>query len=127
MSLCVIAASVVDLYALYPWLDMPSHFAGGIAVTHFFRVALANAQAKIGRIPRAVQLALSLGLTVIAAVVWELLEYLSDVALGTTMTLGTADTLSDLLFAMLGSLCVVGWHATRRVKPFQSEQDCRNA
>lgn len=110
------AASAFRLYVLYPWLDMPTHFAGGIAVTHFFRVAVVNAQDAVGRIRPVVRSLLSLGLTMLAAVAWEILEYSLDAALGTTMNRGVADTLSDLLFGLLGGLCVVlyAWYASRR-------------
>jgi hypothetical protein len=50
---------------------------------------------------------LSLGLTAVTAVVWEFLEFLSDVTFGTHMNLGVSDTLSDLLFGLLGALVVV--------------------
>lgn len=116
LLLFAFAASAFKLYVLYPWLDMPTHFAGGIAVTHFFRVAVVNAQDAVGRIRPLVRSLLSLGLTMVAAVAWEILEYSLDVAFGTTMNRGTVDTLSDLLFGFLGGLGVVlyAWHASRR-------------
>jgi di/tricarboxylate transporter len=86
---------------------MPTHFVGGIAITYFFRVGIVHAQEFIGRIPRSIQLVLSLGLTAVTAVVWELLEFLSDITFGTHMNLGVSDTLSDLLFGLLGALVVV--------------------
>jgi hypothetical protein len=103
----VVAAKGFNAYILYPWLDMPTHFVGGIAITYFFRVGTAHAQEVVGSIPRSIQLVLSLGLTAVTAVVWEFLEFLSDVTFGTHMNLGVSDTLSDLLFGLLGALVVV--------------------
>ena len=95
---------------------MPTHFLGGIAITYFFRVATVRAQELVGSIPRSIQLVLSLGLTAVTAVVWELLEFLSDIAFGTHMNLGVSDTLSDLLFGLLGALVVVVAAALRSTR-----------
>ena len=103
----VVAAKGFDAYIRYPWLDMPTHFVGGAAITYFFLVGIAQSEAQLGPIPRPVQLALSLGLTAITAVVWEFLEFASDVALGTKMNLGVSDTLSDLFFGLLGGVVVI--------------------
>ena len=102
-----VAAKGFQAYLLFPWLDMPTHFAGGMAMTWFFRVSVTHLQEVVGRIPNAIRLALSLGLTAIVAVVWEFLEFFSDVALGTQMNLGVADTLSDLFFGLAGGLLIV--------------------
>jgi len=119
-----VVASALNLYVLYSRLDVPTHFAAGIVVTHFFRNAAANAQESVGGIPPTVQSLLALGLTMIAAVVWELLEYASDVTLGTAMNHGVADTLSDLFFGLLGGACFVvyRWYAMRRVAAARREE-----
>lgn len=101
-----VAAKGFNAYVLYPWLDMPTHFCGGIAMTYFFSVAIAHSQRQIGVIPKLIQLLLSVGLTAITAVVWEFLEYSSDVILGTKMNLGVSDTLSDLFFGLLGAVAM---------------------
>ena len=111
-----VAAKGFNAYILYSWLDMPTHFVGGIAITHFFRVATVHAQELVGSIPRSIQLVLSLGLTAVTAVVWELLEFLSDITFGTHMNLGVSDTLSDLLFGLLGALVVVVAAALRSTR-----------
>lgn len=113
-----VAAKGFNAYILYPWLDMPTHFCGGMAITYFYSAAIAHSQAKIGRIPNLIQSLLSLGLTAITTIVWEFLEYASDVTLGTRMNLGVADTLSDLFFGLLGGLVISTLAArSRRVAP----------
>ncbi len=102
-----VAAKGFNAYIIYPWLDMPTHFCGGLAITYFYLTASTHAQARIGQIPKIARLLLSLGLTAITAVVWEFLEFFSDVALGTKMNLGVSDTLSDLFFGLLGGLVMV--------------------
>lgn len=97
-----IAAKGFNAYLLYPWLDMPTHFFGGLAMTYFFRVCAAHSQRVLGSIPLPVQSALSIGLTAIVTVMWEFLEYGSDMLFGTKMNLGVSDTLSDLFFGFFG-------------------------
>ncbi len=107
----VIAAKGFNAYILYPWLDMPTHFFGGAAMTFFFLVATTHLQALIGRIPALIRLTFPLGLTAIIAIVWEFLEYLADAALGTKMNLGVAGTLADLFCGLLGGCVIVAWAA----------------
>lgn len=103
----VVAAKGFNAYILYPWLDMPTHFCGGLTITYFFSVAITHSQVRMGCIPKSIQMLLSLGLTAIIAVVWEFFEFLSDIALGTKMNLGVPDTLSDLFFGLLGGVIMV--------------------
>jgi hypothetical protein len=102
-----IAAKGFNSYIIYPWLDIPTHFCGGVAITYFFLVATTHSQLLIGHIPRVVHLLLSFGLTAITAVIWEFLEFSSDIALGTKMNLGVSDTLSDLFFGLLGGIVML--------------------
>lgn len=103
----VIAAKVFNAYILFPALDMPTHFFGGMAITYFFLAAVAHAQTLVGHVPRPVQLALALGLTALAAIVWEFFEFLSDLAVGTKMNLGVPDTIADLFFGLFGGLVMI--------------------
>lgn len=102
-----VAAKGFGAYLLFPWLDMPTHFCGGLAITYFFLAAIAHSQVQIGRIPRLIHLLASLGLTAITAVVWEFIEFSADIALGTRMNLGVSDTLSDLFFGLLGGVVMI--------------------
>jgi hypothetical protein len=102
-----VAAKGFNAYMLYPWLDMPTHICGGMAITYFFLVAAARFQERVGTTPKLMQRIASLGLTAIAAIVWEILEFSSDVLFGTKMNLGVSDTLSDLFFGLLGGVVMV--------------------
>jgi len=96
-----------NAYVLYPWFDMPAHFLGGFAITYFFRAGIANSQEVVGRIPAQIQKLLAIGLTAIAAVTWECLEYIADLTLGTNWSWGLTDTLSDLFLGLLGAIVFV--------------------
>ena len=100
-----VAAKGFDAYILYPWLDIPTHFAGGIAGVYCFDACLLALRPLLGPVHPALRLALAFGLLACAAIGWEFLEFLSDLAWGTHLNLGVTDTLSDLLFGLLGG----GW------------------
>ena len=103
----VVAAKGSNAYIAYPWLDIPTHFCGGAAIAYFLLAAITHVQTLLGNIPRAIRHLLAFSMTAVVAVVWEFLEYSSDVLLGTKMNLGVADTLSDLFFGLLGATVVV--------------------
>jgi len=100
----VIAAKGFHLYLEFPNMDIPTHFAGGIAITYFYLTAIQHSQRMIGAIPYIIQPILATSLAAFTAVAWELLEKLSDMLFATKMILGADDTLSDLLCGMIGAL-----------------------
>lgn len=108
-----VAAKGFDAYLIYPWLDIPTHFCGGMAITYFYMVAVAHSQNLLDPFPKLIQLILSLGLTAISAVIWEFLEFSSDAMWNTKMNLGVSDTLSDLFFGLLGGIVVITFAAMK--------------
>ena len=96
-----------NAYVLYPWFDMPAHFLGGFALTYFFRAGVANSQEVVGRIPARIQILLAIGLTFITAVIWECVEYISDLTFRTNWNGGLTDTLSDLCLGLIGAIVFV--------------------
>jgi hypothetical protein len=103
-----VGAKIFDVYLTFPNLDIPTHFLGGAAMAYFFLAAIEHSQHLLGAIPRAIQALLAIGLSTWVAVVWEFLEYGSDLLLRTQMNLGVRDTLSDLFFGVLGAFVVAG-------------------
>jgi hypothetical protein len=112
----VLASRVFDAYARWPRLDVPMHFAGGIAIACFFARALEGLQG--GRawlaVDRRMRALLVLGWTGTAAVLWEFAEFLSDRYAGTAAQDGLEDTLGDLLVGLLGGLAYAAACALRR-------------
>ena len=100
-----VAAQDFDAFLRYPWLDVPTHFSGGLAGLCCVVALLLRLRPWTGPVHAAVRLALAFGLIACAAIGWEFLEFLSDLVLQTHVSLGVADTLSDLLFGLLGG----GW------------------
>ena len=108
LVLYAVAAKLFQLYLIFPWIDMPTHFLGGAAITYFYLVGIRHAQEEVGPLPRVVQVLLAVGFTAISAVVWEFWEFACDVGLGTRMNLGVRDTLFDLFFGLAGAAAVGG-------------------
>lgn len=116
LAFWAVAAKGFDAYLLSPWLDVPTHFAGGIAGVWCLDVYLIEWRRSTGPVHPALRLALAFGVLACAAIGWEFLEYLSDVFRGTHLNLGVRDTLSDLFFGLLGGAWGVGvrYHVRRR-------------
>jgi hypothetical protein len=94
----------LNLYELYPWLDMPTHFLGGMAITYFYRCAIWNSQKMIGDTPLPVQILFAFTATGTSAVLWEFYENFIDHFFGTHMVRGLTDTIMDLLMGASGAL-----------------------
>ncbi len=103
----VLLATATDVYVRHPWLEMPTHFCGGLAITYFFLAGSAFAQPLTGAIPKSARLAISLGLTSITAVLWEFAEYSSDILLHTKLNIGVSDIISDLFFGLVGGVVMI--------------------
>ena len=93
-------------YDLYPPLDIPSHFLGGVAITYFYRSAIRNSQKYVGQIPHPIQILFAFTATGTTAVIWEFYENLSDLLIGTQHVFGLGDTLKDLSMGLLGALAL---------------------
>ena len=100
-----LAAKGFAAYLRWPWLDMPTHFFGGIAAAYFIDVCVLNAGRLLGPLHRVFRVLLAFGLVAVCAVLWEFAEYGSDTFLGSHLNLGVEDTLHDLAFGLAGGLC----------------------
>lgn len=94
----------VHLYDLYPILDVPTHFMGGVVVTFFYRVAIRNSQRLVGDIPFPVQILFAFTCTGTTTVFWEFYENFADHFLGTQMVRGLEDTIVDFVLGISGAL-----------------------
>ena len=99
----VFADRMFDVFARFPRFDVPAHFFGGLAATYFYWCAAAHARPRAGGLPGPGLASLAFACSAGTAVVWEILEFLSDRLLLTDFQHGPADTLSDLVFGFAGS------------------------
>jgi len=94
----------LQLFKLFPPLDIPTHFMGGVTITYFYRVAIRNSQKFLGDIPIAIQILLAFTATGTTTVLWEFYENLMDHFFGFQMVRGLEDTITDLFLGLLGAL-----------------------
>ncbi len=104
-----------DIYNQFPEFDIPMHFAGGVAIAYFFGVCYREAAhlGLLGQPSGAVFPPMVLGLTSLAAVVWEFAEFVAEHQFGLRTQPGLADTLLDLLMGLLGCLVLIAWMRRR--------------
>jgi hypothetical protein len=95
-----------QLYQLFPPLDIPTHFLGGVAITYFFRIAIRRSQKTVGEIPLPVQVLFAFTCAGTTTILWELCEYLFDLFFSTQMVRGVTDTTVDFFAGLLGALAV---------------------
>jgi len=91
-------------FDLFPWLDIPTHFIGGIAITYFYRSAIRNSQGIVGVISSFIQILLAFTCTGTTIILWEFYENLFDFFFGTHMVRGLEDTILDMFVGLLGAL-----------------------
>jgi len=94
----------VQLYDLFPVMDIPSHFMGGVAITYFYRSAIRNSRNLLGETPHPIQVVSAIALTGTTAVFWEFYEFITDFLLSTNKIRGLEDTLTDLFVGLMGAL-----------------------
>jgi hypothetical protein len=105
----------VDIYRRFPDFDIFMHFAGGVAIAHFFGTSVQTAirSRLLGEPADVLVPPLILGLTSLAAVVWEFAEFLADHLFGTHSQPSLEDTLLDLLMGLLGGAAWIIGHFWR--------------
>lgn len=94
----------LGLFDLFPPLDIPTHFMGGVAITYFFRSAIKHSQKFLGDIPALVQILFAFTCTGTTIILWEFYENAFDFLFGTTMVRGLEDTIVDMFVGLLGAL-----------------------
>ncbi len=94
----------LHLFKLFPPLDIPTHFLGGIAITYFYRTAIRHSQKLMGEIPNPVQVLFAFTCTGTTTIFWEFYENILDFLTDTHMVRSLQDTIMDLLMGLLGAL-----------------------
>jgi len=97
---------LIHLFDNFPYVDIPTHFLGGVTITYFYRVAIRNSQKLVGDIPLPIQILLGFTCTGTTAVFWEFYENFADHFLGTRMVRGVEDTIVDLAMGISGALAL---------------------
>ena len=93
-----------DAYRERPWLDIPMHLAGGVAIAFCLCVTLRVLQEHelVERTGPRIRFILVLALTGCAALFWEFAEFTTDQLGLTRAQAGLEDTLLDMLLGLVG-------------------------
>ena len=94
----------LGLFRMFPPLDIPTHFMGGVAITYFYRGAIRNLKLFFGEVPQAVRIVFAFACTGTTIILWEFYENAFDFLFGTTMVRGLEDTITDMFLGLLGAL-----------------------
>jgi len=94
----------LHLFDMYPPLDIPTHFMGGVAITYFYRSAIRQSQSLVGDIPLPIQILFAFTATGTTTVLWEFYENFMDRFFGFHMVRGLEDTIVDLILGLSGAL-----------------------
>lgn len=105
----------LNAYVLYPPLDIPMHFFGGVVIALFiWRCFAAISPAAIAPPLRPALMALLVfSFSATATVFWEFAEFLSDRLFSTNAQVSLEDTLLDMALGLAGCLCWLGIAARR--------------
>ncbi len=101
-----VLSRILGLYGSYPWLDVPMHFVGGVAMAYFLGHALAFAHGGglLGQPNRALLVLAWIASASTVTILWEFLEFTTDRLGLTRAQASVADTMLDFLMGILGSL-----------------------
>ncbi len=109
-------------YFMYPWIDIPLHFAGGGMVALFALVFIASRQRLFPRESGCilVRTIFVLGCTALVGIGWEFFEFGYDALFKPTQSviaqIGSADTIGDLFFDLLGGAVVAAGMAAHLLR-----------
>ena len=102
----------------YPWIDIPSHFLGGVFIANSFSMGLTYFQqrkllSEMNELSRSIFL---FALTSTATIIWEFGEFILDFFFRTKAQAGLEDTMLDMFLGMLGGTCIIIFLARRSIK-----------
>ena len=96
----------LNLYSLFPDMDIAFHFAGGLAIAYTSSQILAYLEKEqiTAALPPVLFLVFVFSLTAAATVFWEFAEFSVDQLLKTNIQISLANTMRDQLMGILGGV-----------------------
>ena len=104
----------LHLFDMYPPLDIPTHFMGGVAITYFYRSAIRHSQSIFGDIPLSIQIIFAFTCTGTTTVLWEFYENFIDHFFGFHTVRGLEETIVDMAMGLSGALVLSLFYRKRR-------------
>lgn len=108
-----------DVYTVFPAIDIPMHFIGGMAIAYFaFKAVQAAVHCNLIGSPNMVAVRImSFFCACSAAVFWEFAEFAGDQYFETKFQHGLVDTILDLFLGVCGALSYLALELWRESKP----------
>ena len=102
----LIASTILNLYMIFPNLDIPFHYMGGLSIAYTSAQILSylDKEKITSTLNRVVFMVLLLALTATAAVFWEFAEFIGDTLLDTNIQGSLANTMQDQFLGILGGM-----------------------
>lgn len=96
----------LDAYLHLPWLDIPMHFFGGVAIAFFYWKSLLHplAASVLGELSSFGRQILGVAAVGATTAVWEFAEWFTDYLGITEAQVGLDDTILDMLLGFLGGI-----------------------
>ena len=115
---------VLNLYSVFPNLDIPFHFAGGLAIAYTSSQILAYLEKEqvIVMLPPALLLLFAFSLTAAATVFWEFAEFGADQLFKINVQISLANTMQDQFMGILGGVMWLLIYARRFGKITESRK-----
>ncbi len=98
------ASKLLNLYIIFPNLDIPFHYVGGLSIASTSTQILSYLEReKIAAVPnRVLYSILIFCLTATATVFWEFMEFVMDRLMDTNIQVSLANTMQDQFMGVLG-------------------------
>lgn len=102
----LVASKVLNLYLLFPNLDIPFHFAGGLSIAYTSTQILSYLEKEKITAPlnQVIFLVFIFSLTATATVLWEFAEFIIDQWLHMNIQISLANTMQDQFMGILGGV-----------------------
>lgn len=101
----LLLGELLDAYSRFWWWDSMLHLSSGVVIGYigFMILFTLHLQGKLG-VSAGMMAFLTFSVSMMVAAVWEVIEFTIDVTYGASMQHGNADTMKDIILAMVGSL-----------------------
>jgi len=110
-------ARILHLYSLFPHIDIPFHFLGGLSIAYTSAMIISYLQQErfIARLNGSIFTILLISITATAAVLWEFMEFTGDQFFRTNIQVSLANTMQDQFMGILGGLTLAFLYWRRQV------------
>lgn len=104
------------MYRLFPPIDIPMHYLGGLSMAFscFFALAFLQQHKVISPLDKVIEWVLVFTIIATIAIFWEFSEFSIDQLLGTHVQISLQNTMQDLLMGMLGAASLVAYKMIKK-------------